>query len=114
MLATRAHMLAMYVVLENYLQMLCDYPAAYEGEAGYSFLYTVLTSWDETRVLSATHNEQVTMARRKQDRWYTGAITNNKSKYHPSFLWYFSRRKLYRRNLFGCCRCYTVHQPPET
>src|SRR5688572_12772752 len=29
MLGTRAHMLAMYVVLENYLGMLCDFPAAY-------------------------------------------------------------------------------------
>lgn len=83
MLGTRAHMLAMYVVLENYLQMLCDYPAAYEGEAGFSFLCTVPTTWDETLVLSATLNEQVTMARRKQDRWYIGGITNNKARTIP-------------------------------
>jgi alpha-glucosidase len=83
MLGTRAHMLAMYVVLENYLQMLCDYPAAYEGEAGFSFLCTVPTTWDETLVLNATLNEQVTIARRKQDRWYLGAINNNKARTIP-------------------------------
>jgi alpha-glucosidase len=83
MLGTRAHMLAMYVVLENYLQMLCDYPAAYEGEAGFPFLCTLPTTWDETLVLNATLNEQVTMARRKQDRWYLGAITNNKARTIP-------------------------------
>ena len=38
MLGTRCHMLAMYVVLENYLQMVCDYPAAYEGEPGFEFI----------------------------------------------------------------------------
>jgi alpha-glucosidase len=46
-------MLAMYVVLESYLQSLCDYPAAYEGQPGFSFLKEVPTTWDETRVLDA-------------------------------------------------------------
>ena len=32
-LGTRAHMLAMYVVLENANAMVCDYPEAYEGTA---------------------------------------------------------------------------------
>ena len=35
MLGTRCHMLAMYVVLQNPLGMVCDYPAAYEGQPGF-------------------------------------------------------------------------------
>jgi alpha-glucosidase len=45
-LGTRCHMLAMYVVLENYLGMVCDYPAAYEGQPGFEFLKMVPTIWD--------------------------------------------------------------------
>jgi alpha-glucosidase len=40
-LGTRCHMLAMYVVLENYLQMVCDYPAAYEGQDGFEFIKAI-------------------------------------------------------------------------
>ncbi|MEO8862685.1 MAG: glycoside hydrolase family 97 catalytic domain-containing protein, partial [Ginsengibacter sp.] len=45
-LGTRCHMLAMYVVLENYLQMVCDYPAAYEGQPGFDFIKEIPTTWD--------------------------------------------------------------------
>ena len=33
-MSTRCHMLAMYVVLESYLGMICDTPEAYEGQHG--------------------------------------------------------------------------------
>lgn len=47
---TRCHMLAMYVVLENHLTMLCDTPAAYEGAPGFEFILEVPATWDEIRV----------------------------------------------------------------
>ncbi len=77
MLGTRCHMLAMYVVLENYLGMVCDYPAAYEGQPGFEFIKEVPTVWDETKVLSAKVSEFITIARRKNDDWFIGTITNN-------------------------------------
>ncbi|HLX91239.1 MAG TPA: glycoside hydrolase family 97 protein [Puia sp.] len=77
-LGTRCHMLAMYVVLENYLQMVCDYPAAYEGEAGFEFITQIPTVWDETKVLEPTKAfEYITIARRKNNDWYLGTITNH-------------------------------------
>jgi len=79
-LGTRCHMLAMYVVLENYLQMLCDYPAAYEGEPGFEFLKIIPTIWDETKVPDAKVGEFITVARRNQDDWFIGTITNNNSR----------------------------------
>jgi alpha-glucosidase len=80
MLGTRCHMLAMYVVLENGLQMLADYPAAYEGQDGFSFLKAVPTTWDETRVLAGVVNEYIVIARRKGSTWYIGGITNHTAR----------------------------------
>jgi len=77
MLGTRCHMLAMYVVLENYLGMVCDYPAAYEGEPGFEFIKEVPAVWDETKVPYAKVSEFITVARRKNDDWFVGTITNN-------------------------------------
>ena len=80
MLATRCHMLAMYVVLENYLQMVCDYPEAYEEQPGFEFIKNIPTTWDETKVLDAKAGEYIVIARKKDNNWYIGAITNQQSR----------------------------------
>ena len=79
-LGTRCHMLAMYVVLENYLQMVCDYPAAYEGQPGFEFIREIPTTWDETKVLAAQPGEYITIARKKGNDWYIGTITNHEAR----------------------------------
>ena len=79
-LGTRCHMLAMYVVLENYLAMVCDYPAAYEGQPGFDFIKEVPTVWDETKVLKAEVGKYIVIARRKENDWYIGAITNHETR----------------------------------
>jgi len=80
MLGTRCHMLAMYVVLENYLGMVCDYPAAYEGQPGFEFVKEVPTVWDETKVPAAKVEEYIAIARRHHDDWYIGAINNHAAR----------------------------------
>jgi len=80
MIGTRCHMLAMYVVLESYLAMVCDYPAAYEGQPGFKFLEDVPASWDETVVPIASVHEYVTIARRKGQDWFIGTINNTKAR----------------------------------
>jgi alpha-glucosidase len=79
-LGTRCHMLAMYVVLENYLQMVCDYPAAYEGQQGFDFIKEIPTTWDETKVLDAKVDQYILLARRKNNDWYIGAINNHEKR----------------------------------
>jgi alpha-glucosidase len=74
---TRCHMLAMYVVLENALGMVCDYPEAYEGQPGFDFVQKVPTTWDETKVLEAKPDQYLVVARRKGNTWYIGSINNN-------------------------------------
>ncbi len=80
-LGTRCHMLAMYVVLENYLQMVCDYPAAYEGQPGFEFIKEIPTTWDETKVLDQTEAfKYITIARRSNNDWYVGTITDHEPR----------------------------------
>jgi alpha-glucosidase len=80
MLGTRCHMLAMYVVFENALGMVCDYPAAYEGQEGFDFIKKVPTTWDETKVIDAKIDEYIVIARRKGKDWFLGTITNSKPR----------------------------------
>lgn len=73
---TRARALAWYVVLENPLPMVSDYPEAYSGQAGFDLLTGIPTTWDESRVLSAAIGEHIAWARRKGKCWYLGAVTD--------------------------------------
>lgn len=80
MLGTRCHMLAMYVVLQNPLGMVCDYPAAYEGQPGFEFVKEVPTNWDETQVIDAKVSEYVVIARKKDNDWFVGSINNHSAR----------------------------------
>lgn len=74
---TRAHQLALYVVYQNHLPMLVDYPAAYESQPGLDFLAQVPANWDETRVLHAELGKALVIARRKGDTWWLGGLAGD-------------------------------------
>lgn len=76
-LGTRCHHLAMYVVYENPMPMVCDTPSSYEGQPGFEFLEDVPVTWDETRFLAGKAGEFVVLARRKGTTWYLGGMTND-------------------------------------
>ena len=71
---TRARTLASYVVFENYLPMVADYPAAYRNQPGLEFLRQVPATWDETRVLNGAPGQFITIARRRGNEWYVGSM----------------------------------------
>jgi alpha-glucosidase len=75
-LGTRAHELALYVVLESPLMMVSDYPEHYAGQHDFEFIKQVPTTWDEIRVISGRPMENITVARRSGKDWYVGSITN--------------------------------------
>ena len=76
-MGTRCHQLAMYVIYESPLQMLCDNPSNYYKEPEcMEFLSAVPTVWDTTIVLSAKIGEHITLARKRGDEWYIGAMTS--------------------------------------
>ncbi|MCX6143129.1 MAG: glycoside hydrolase family 97 protein [Ignavibacteriales bacterium] len=74
---TRCHQLAMYVVYESPLQMLCDSPTNYDRQPdAMEFLSVVPTTWDQTRTLNARIGEYLTVARKKGNDWFIGSMTN--------------------------------------
>ena len=76
-LGTRCHMLGMYVILENANSMVCDYPAAYEGQPGFDFIREVPTHWDSTKVIAADPFHFLVTARRQGSDWYAGGICDS-------------------------------------
>ncbi|MCW0484538.1 glycoside hydrolase family 97 protein [Gaoshiqia sediminis] len=74
---TRVHQMAMYVVFEAPLQMLCDNPTIYRKEDECTrFIAKTPTVTDRTVVLDANVSEYIVTARNKNDNWYVGALTN--------------------------------------
>ena len=74
---TRCHQLAMYVIFEAPLQMLADNPTAYMKEQECTdFIAGVPTVFDETVALDGKLGEYVAIARKKENSWYVGAMTN--------------------------------------
>ncbi len=76
-MGTRCHQLAMYVVYESPLQMLADSPSHYYDEPEtMEFLSRVPVTWDETMVPQARIGDYVLVIRRKENKWYIGAMTD--------------------------------------
>ncbi|MGN0069775.1 MAG: glycoside hydrolase family 97 protein [Prevotella sp.] len=74
---TRCRQLALYMIFDSPLNMLCDAPGNYMNEPECtSFIAGVPTAWDETRVLCAEIGQYIVTARRKGNVWYIGGITN--------------------------------------
>ena len=74
---THCRQLAEYVIFESPFNMLCDSPSNYLNEDECTqFIASVPTTWDETVVLDGKVGEYLVIARRKDFRWYVGAITN--------------------------------------
>jgi alpha-glucosidase len=74
---TRCHQLAEYVIFESPLNMLCDSPSNYDREPECTdFISNIPTVWDETRALDGKISQYSVIARRKNDVWYVGGLTN--------------------------------------
>ena len=78
---TRAYQLALFVAFESGLQMMADNPTLYyRNDDCTRFICQVPQTWDETKVLDAKVGEYLILAKRKGDKWYIGALTNNAQK----------------------------------
>jgi alpha-glucosidase len=80
-IGTRVHQLAMLVVYESALQVLCDSPDSYhESPAGTDFLKVVPTTWDDTRVINGEVGKYITVARRSGKDWYLGSMSGTDAR----------------------------------
>lgn len=74
---TRCRQLATYVIFESPLNMLCDNPTNYMREKECTeFIAAIPTVWNETHVVDAKVSKYIAMARKHDDIWYLGALTN--------------------------------------
>ena len=80
-MGTRCNEMAMLVVFDSPLQVLCDAPHNYRNSpAGTDFLKIVPTTWDETLVLNAAVGDYITTARRTAGDWYIGSMTDMEAR----------------------------------
>lgn len=74
-MGTRCHQLAMMIVYESPLQVMCDSPYNYRHSPdGLDFLKVVPTTWEDTRVIAGQPGEFIVVARRKGSDWYVGMM----------------------------------------
>lgn len=73
---TRCRQLALYVIFESPINMLCDSPTNYMKEPeSLEFIAQIPTVWDESVALNGEVAKYLTIARRKGNDWYIGGIT---------------------------------------
>ena len=73
--------MALYVLYNEPLKMLCDAPSVYEREPEItSFISKIPTIWDETKVLQAKFGEYIVEARQTGDVWYVAGMSGELAK----------------------------------
>lgn len=83
-MGTRAHQVAMYIVYEAPLQMMCESPSIYYKEQEtVDFITQIPTVWEETKVLHGSVGNYIVVARKKSNKWYIGGMTDEDARELP-------------------------------
>ncbi|MCL6275313.1 glycoside hydrolase family 97 protein [Muricauda sp. 2012CJ35-5] len=79
---TLAQQLALYVVIYSPIQMACDLPENYEGQAALQFIRDVGVDWEQSIVLNGEVGDFVSIAREEKDsgNWFVGGITDEHAR----------------------------------
>lgn len=78
---TRAHSMALFVILSSPMEMLPDSPSDYYRERECTdFLSKIPVEWNETRLLKGEIGHYTILARRSGADWFVGAITDNTAR----------------------------------
>jgi alpha-glucosidase len=74
---TRAHSMALFVIMGSPMQMLPDSPSDYYREKECTeFISKIPVEWDDLKILYAKIREHTVLARKNGEDWYIGAITD--------------------------------------
>ena len=79
-MGTPSRMLASYVVFQNHLPMVADYPSSYRGHPALDVLAAIPATWDDTRCLAGELGELIVIARRFGKEWWLGAMCGRESR----------------------------------
>jgi len=77
---TRTAQLALFVIYNSPLTVACDRPEHYYNQPGADFLKIVPTTWDETHVLKGQVADYLIEARRKNNDWFIGGMTDENAR----------------------------------
>lgn len=78
---TRAHAMALFVILNSPMTMLPGSPSDYYRENKCTdFLAKIPVEWDETKLLDGKVGKYTVLARRAGNDWHVGAITNEDAR----------------------------------
>jgi len=99
---TRCHQLALYTIFEAPLQMMADSPTAYMKEQeSTDFIAKIPTTFDETVALDGEVGKFITIARKKANIWYLGAITNWDSREITIDFSFLEKGKKFEADIFS-------------
>lgn len=99
---THAHQLAASLVFYSPLQTIFwyDRPSFYQGEPEIEWFEHLQTVFDDTKVIDGMPGKNITMARRKGQEWFVGAMTNNKGSKENIPLSFLDKDKTYLASVY--------------
>ena len=74
---TRCHQLAMFVVYDSPIQIFSGNPSqGYYEPVFMELLGSIPTTWDETKIITASVSDYIITARKKEDDWFIAGMTD--------------------------------------
>lgn len=103
LLNTSCHQMALSVINYSPLQFLYwyDMPQDVQDEPELPFFDNLPTTWDDTKILEGSIGEFVSIARKKDNIWYVGSITNNEGRKFQLPLDFLDNQKKYELTLYA-------------
>lgn len=97
---TLAKQLALYIVLYSPMQMAADLPENYNGNPAFQFIKEVPVNWNESVFLNSKIGDYVTIARRNNDIWYLGSVSDEFARSVSVNLSFLDKDKIYKARIF--------------
>lgn len=99
---THVHQLAASLVFYSPLQTIFwyDRPSFYQGEPEIEWFENLQTVFDDSKVIDGMPGKNITMARRKGQEWFVGAMTNNEGSKENIPLSFLDKDKTYLASIY--------------
>lgn len=98
--STISNQLALYVVLYSPFQMAADLIENYESNPAFEFIEKVPVNWDESKVLMSEIGDFIVTARKTNNSWYVGGITDENKRTLKINFDFLNSQKNYKAKIF--------------
>ena len=97
---TLAKQLAYYVILYSPMQMAADLIGNYKNQPAFKFIQDVPVNWNDTKVLTAEIGDYIIMARKYNNQWFLGGITDEYPRKLDISLDFLEKDKKYTAEIY--------------